>query len=661
MSDVTFGRYETDRLIGSGSFADVFLCYHPGLETKVAIKVLHAHLARDNVVRERFLQEAQVLWRADSDRVIQVTHVDQLPDGRPYLVMRYADRGTLDDVIQQRIGAGRPFSLKESVGLGMDLVDCLNEIRDRDLVHRDLKPLNILVKSLRTPDHRRAELYGLAADERMVLADFGLAKSLQDGTNFASQLGGTPLYMAPELGSLTVDVSWRADLFAVGVILHELTTGVVPWPNRGLAQVREVDLAQASVHRRRPDFPQALDEILYRCLAPEPADRFDDPDELGAALESLLNSNASAPAPPQNSIEVARVVCREVANAFPASATQVAKLESELDRRVRVGVIGGNRLSPVPLGLKLVGERPPPGEASLLGSVVVRLHHGDPGLVAVMQNGDRREGSWSKGDDGYLRLDLPGAPWSIAQLELQLPRPDIEGTEVIDIPHAVVRRNADLARDLYESLDVCVVGLPAEQSAAFAAIEEVLGLSQDGEGPFGIIGVRQLGVTSAAEHPVLLGTVPGDDTMELRVLLEEILSGTRPSDAIAGTVFSAIREIVVAGDPSGRWVAYVDEAASRSPSMTELQTLRSDLAGSRLTAGPRQRLHRVLGRQMAAARLGVVPDADVDLLLSYAADERRAWERSDDVAPDQAAQLVRSLSRLEVALRARRAGQTHGG
>ncbi len=91
MSDPAFfGAYQVDRLLGSGGFADVFLCYHPGLETRVAVKVLHPHLARMPDICERFLHEAQVLWRADSDRVIQVTHVDQLPDAAP--VLRHAPR-----------------------------------------------------------------------------------------------------------------------------------------------------------------------------------------------------------------------------------------------------------------------------------------------------------------------------------------------------------------------------------------------------------------------------------------------------------------------------------------------------------------------------------------------------------------------------------------
>lgn len=655
--EVTFGQYQTDRLIGSGSFADVYLCYHPGLETRVAIKVLHPHMARDDVIRERFLLEAQVLWRADSDRVIQVTHVDQLPDGRPYLVMRYADRGTLDNIIQDRLAGGRVFSLAESVGLGMDLVDCLNAIRDRDLVHRDLKPANILVKTLRAPDHLRAERYGLPADERLVLADFGLAKRLQEGTNFASQLGGTPVYMAPELGSLTAGVSWQADLFALGVILYEITTGAVPWPERSLAHVRDVDLSMVDVRRHRPDLPVELDDLLHRALSPDPIDRHGAPDEFAEELEALLSSAAPTPARPQDSIEVARIVCREVSSAFPTLSERVAAVEMGLDRPLRIGVIGGNRLSPVPLGLKLVGERPPPGEASLLGSVSVRLRHGEPRLTAIMQNGEHRDGGWSKGDDGFLRLDLPGAPWSISALELQLPRPDIEGTEVIDIPHAVVRRQVEDAREMYESLDIVVVGLPAEPSAAFAAIEEVLGLSS-GRAPFAVVGVRQLGVTGGAEHPVLLGTVPGDDTMELRVLLDELLAGSRKADVRAADVFAAVRSMVHGLDSNGDWMRYIDDAASQYPEMEELTALRADLAGSRLVAGTRRRLHRVLGRQMAAARLGVVPDADLPLLLSHASDERRAWERSDDAEAAQSALLAQSLARLEVNLRARMAGRT---
>ncbi len=652
----TFGSYEVGELIGSGGFADVFLCYHQGLQTKVAVKVLHPHLSRDDAIRERFLQEAQIQWRADSDRVIQVTHVDQLTDGRPYLVMRYADLGTLHDLIRDRVAThGTLFSLKETVGIGLELVDCLGVLRDREIVHRDLKPVNLLLKSIRTPDHRRAEKFGLPANERLVLSDFGLAKRLQDGTNLASQIGGTPAYMAPELGSITAEVGWQADLFAIGVIIHELATGSVPWPDRTLASVADVDLDLVNVRGPRPDLPDNVDELLRRALAVDPADRHDSPEAFAEELADLVTASAPQRGPAPPAAVTVSDACRSAlatASGDPRWAHRVPDARAHLDAPVRIGVVGGNRLSPIPLGLKLVGERPPPGEASLLGSVIVRLQHGENGaLTAVLPGGDRRAGSWRKDDDGYLHLDLPVAAWSIQSLELSFARADLEGVEIIDVPHAALRRNRDQVSAVYESLDIVAVGLPGERSAGHAAVDEVLSLGQDG-GPFAVVGVRQLGVSAESVHPVVLGTVPADDTIELRVLIDELLSGRRREMTRASASLLALQGGERELPPSAR------EVVERYPEAGELTALRRDLLASRLDAGTRRRLHRLLGRRMAAARLGVVADAPLPMLIDHAADEQRAWRRAEGAAIEPSQLVVGSLERLEGTLRARLDGAT---
>jgi serine/threonine protein kinase len=655
-----FGIYEVNQLVGTGGFADVYLCDHAGLDTHVAVKVLHPHLARDPEICDRFLQEAQVLWRADSDRVIQVTHVDQLADGRPYFVMRYADRGSLQSFIEaQASEVGALFTLQQVVGLGVELVDCLRVLMSRELVHRDLKPGNVLIKTIRTPDSQRSERFDLPANERMVLADFGLAKRLEQGTNMPSQLGGTPVYMAPELAALTAEVSWRADQFAVGVIIYEIATGAVPWPMRGLAQVSDLQLQADSVCEWRPDFPDQLDDVVSRALAPEAADRYDSPADFGDALMSLLSDEAPDPDAAASRL-ILRDLCTTARRDTPTVAGEALALaELALDEPVRIGIIGGSRLSPVPLGLKLVGERPPPGELSLFGSVVVRLTHGSPSLSATLSGGGGDvDGSWRKDDSGFLHLDLPVTPWMVETITLQVPNADFEDVEIIDIPHAVLRRNRTLVEEIYSTFDVLVVGVPAERDAEMAAIDEVLGLGGRSGGPFAAVGVRQLGVSTGSQHPALLSTVAGDDTIDLRVMLDEILAPQRRDDCRSGSAWDALCGAVSEDSRSvgARLATRLEDIAAEHPALRELTLLRSDLRGSELDSATRRRVHRLLGRRMSSARLGVLPDAPVESLLASVADERKAWERDDRVPDALTDVMMASLSRLELKLKNRSEG-----
>jgi hypothetical protein len=655
-----FGAYQVDSLLGSGGFADVFLCYHPGLETRVAVKVLHPHLARMPEIRERFLLEAQVLWRADSDRVIQVTHVDQLPDGRPYFVMRHADRGSLSDLLNaHRERTGGLHSLRETIGLAIDLIDCLEVLRDRNLVHRDLKPSNVLVKSIGTPDHERTERFGLAADERLVLADFGLAKRLTEGVNQISTLAGTPAYMAPEVIDAFADVTWRVDLFAMGVIVFEIAAGSVPWPERTMIDhARGVDLSHVRIGRWRNDFPAAFDEVIHRALAADPADRYESPAAFAQALGALLGGPAPVPAGTPGSVDRVRVLLDELDPHVQAPQLRpvLAAARAALDAPVRIGVIGGNRLSPSPLGLKLMGQRPAPGEASLLGSVVVRMGHGEPALHATLRSGERIEGTWSTGEAGGFVMRFPITPWMIETIEMTLDQPDFAGMEVIEIPHAVLRRSRDLVTTFYDQFDIAVVGVPADPAGEMFAIDEVLSLSRQG-GPFALVGVRQVGAAGEPSHPALAATVPGDDTIELKVLLGELLGGDRIDDCRASRALTMVRQIVYHGAIAGDWEQRVAALHAEFPAVEELTVARSDLIGSPWDDEARRSLHRLLGRRVASARLHTAADRDVGELVELARSATAAWSARSATSPYAAQVVTRSARRLEQALIDRRERQ----
>ena len=142
------GRYRAERVVGTGAFATVWLAHDETLGAPVAIKVLAENWAHDPEVRERFLKEARILWRADSDHIVRIHNVDELPDGRPYFVMDYADRGTLAERMADRVARGQRWSIDEAVHVSLAIASGLVVAHALGIVHRDLKPANVMFQSI---------------------------------------------------------------------------------------------------------------------------------------------------------------------------------------------------------------------------------------------------------------------------------------------------------------------------------------------------------------------------------------------------------------------------------------------------------------------------------------------------------------------------------
>ena len=159
------GKFRVERLLGTGAFASVYLGVDEALASRVAIKVLADNWSHDDDIRRRFTDEARILRRADDDRIVRVHTVDELPDGRPYFVMDFADGGTLHGRMQLRT-----MPIGEAVGVALQIALALDVIHTMGLVHRDVKPTNVMFRS--RPAHRRN-----GGRETVVLGDLGLAKA----------------------------------------------------------------------------------------------------------------------------------------------------------------------------------------------------------------------------------------------------------------------------------------------------------------------------------------------------------------------------------------------------------------------------------------------------------------------------------------------------
>ncbi|WBB81422.1 serine/threonine-protein kinase [Micromonospora sp. WMMD882] len=191
------GPYRIERLLGTGSFATVWLGHDPLLDAPVAIKVLAENWHHDLRVRERFLDEARLLRRIDDDRLVRAHGVGELPDGRPYVVLSLADGGSLRD----RLAAG-PLPVPAALDLLAEIAAGVAVLHRHGVVHRDLTPGNVLFRS--HPD-----------GERVLVADLGLAKALAAASGLTAR-AGTPGYMAPEQDDPLAVVDTRADVYGLG-------------------------------------------------------------------------------------------------------------------------------------------------------------------------------------------------------------------------------------------------------------------------------------------------------------------------------------------------------------------------------------------------------------------------------------------------------------
>ncbi len=213
------GPYRLERVLGTGSFATVWLAFDDVLDRSVAVKILADNWSRDNDVRRRFLAEARVLLTVESPRIVRGFHIGESPTGQPYLVMAYADRGTVGDRIDQRRREGRTFDARETVGIATEVAYALVDVHASGHLHRDVKPTNVLIRSSST----LRNIPGLAADETVVLGDFGLARGLD--LSALTMVAGSPGYVAPEQAAGLTQLDRRADLYPLGRMMLEMLTG----------------------------------------------------------------------------------------------------------------------------------------------------------------------------------------------------------------------------------------------------------------------------------------------------------------------------------------------------------------------------------------------------------------------------------------------------
>lgn len=267
------GKYRVDRVIGVGGMGVVVAASHVQLQSQVAIKFLLPEVISNPQIVERFLREARAAVRIQSEHVARVSDVGTLANGAPYMVMEYLEGQDLADALAK----GGPMPVAQTVGYLLQACEAIAEAHALGIVHRDLKPANLFLASR-------------ARREPIVkVLDFGISKTVDAeslGLTKTSAIMGSPYYMSPEQMKSARDADARSDIWALGIILYELLTGVPPFQGQTITEI-VVSVTQGHVPKirdLRPDVPVGIGEVIERCLKRDPQQRYADILQLARAL-----------------------------------------------------------------------------------------------------------------------------------------------------------------------------------------------------------------------------------------------------------------------------------------------------------------------------------------------------------------------------------------
>lgn len=266
------GEYEIQQLIGRGSLSVVYLAEHIRLKRQVALKLFSAELAEDGKSTRRLPMDWERLAQLDHPNIIPIFEAGEA-SGLPFIAMKHVVGRSLADTIVQE-GALDPEQALDILG---DVASALEFAHERGIVHRDVRPNNILIASDADP----------AWADRTFLCDFGIIEDTAKSRR--AQTVESRAYMAPEQlrGDL---VDGRTDVYALGCVLFETLTGSPPFASEGADGLTFAHLAKRppSAHERGPDLPMGIDSVLEKALAKEQQDRYEKPSDLLAAARNSL-------------------------------------------------------------------------------------------------------------------------------------------------------------------------------------------------------------------------------------------------------------------------------------------------------------------------------------------------------------------------------------
>jgi serine/threonine protein kinase len=265
----SFKNYTIIKSLGKGGMAEVFLAEDIRFKTKVAIKVLNHEFSSNSNISQRFIAEARNLFRMSHPNIVRVTDLIE-EDGRKAFVMEYIEGNNLRDEVEKLKGLS-PEVIRAWMS---QMLSALGYCHSEGLVHRDIKPSNFM----------------LTGRGQIKLLDFGIAKNTENRSEYTqtgtSQMMGTPLYMSPEQILETKNVDFRSDIYSLGVVLWQLVTGKKPYDSQTLSAFQ----IQLKIVNERLAFTGSMfDEIIQKCTAKDPKDRFQNCDMVEQSLNKFVN------------------------------------------------------------------------------------------------------------------------------------------------------------------------------------------------------------------------------------------------------------------------------------------------------------------------------------------------------------------------------------
>ena len=272
------GNYEIVQPLGEGGMATVYVALHPELQRRVAVKVLHADLARSREMVERFFNEARAASGIGHRGIVEISDLGTLESGEPYLVMELLEGESLAN----RMTSQGSFSLLAATEIAAQTADVMVAAHARGIVHRDLKPENLyLIADPLLPGR-----------ELVKVLDFGIAKLAQrlpEREGVRTRTGailGTPRYMSPEQCRESRDVDHRADVYSLGVVLYEMLAGEPPFVSASWVELAHMHLVvdPPPLRSRVAATPAAIAKVVHRALEKDPAERFQSMAEFRSAL-----------------------------------------------------------------------------------------------------------------------------------------------------------------------------------------------------------------------------------------------------------------------------------------------------------------------------------------------------------------------------------------
>ena len=442
------GRYRLESLLGDGGMGTVYRAYDVNLDRQVALKLMHAHFARQEEFRARLIQEARTAAQLDHPSVVQIYDFGDSPEGL-FIAMEFVNGGSLRDHLRRLQRMRKFLPLAQSLQIGAQIAEALDYAYRRGIVHRDIKPGNIMLKRLNRPDEPDEQPF------RALLTDFGLVK-LHEGSQL-TQSGttlGTPTYMSPEQCKGD-KLDGRADLYALGVVLYELFTNRLPFEFKTLSDA-------IAVHTRgemptpageiRSDIPAIIDSILVRSLAKNPDDRYADGAEMADALRSAMVALEGAPT---------QIMLREEMNIL-------------------------ERVSEPPPGHELVINTPghPPSTVPLTQAVITLGRHADNEIVLPAEGVSRHHSRLQATALGWELVDLGGINGTFLndrRLRADDPTPVAPGSRIRIGPYELTLQGPEIAvfeqeAPTYQQERPSLGGTTPQMTPTQVATSEPLGL-----------------------------------------------------------------------------------------------------------------------------------------------------------------------------------------